>query len=132
MVKIELNASNIVGLRCASEYLQMTEGYGEGNLILQSEFFLKQVFTNWPDTLKALETCEEFSPYAEELRILSRCIDALADKVCADTGLFSWPVSEVDRSRSPGGTVFWNGICTPAKTSGLVVWGRITSKVTIF
>jgi hypothetical protein len=37
-VKIELTALNVVNLRCAAEYLEMTEDYGEGNLIAQTEF----------------------------------------------------------------------------------------------
>ncbi|KAL3839661.1 hypothetical protein ACJIZ3_024252 [Penstemon smallii] len=104
-VKIELTSMNVVCLRCASEYLQMTEEYGEGNLIAQTESFLNEVFGNWTDTIKALETCEEVIPHAEELHIVSRCINSLAMKACADPKLFNWPV----------GTVFWNGICTATK-----------------
>ncbi|KAL8516296.1 hypothetical protein ACS0TY_014814 [Phlomoides rotata] len=101
-VKIELTSMNVVSIRCASEYLQMTEEYGEGNLIAQTEGFLNEIFSNWTDTIKALETCEEVMPHAEELHIISRCIHSLAAKACADPNLFSWPVS--------GCT--WNGICT--------------------
>ncbi|CAI9760693.1 unnamed protein product [Fraxinus pennsylvanica] len=36
-VKIELTSMNVVSLRCAAEYLQMNEEYGEGNLITQTE-----------------------------------------------------------------------------------------------
>ncbi|PQQ21100.1 BTB/POZ domain-containing protein [Prunus yedoensis var. nudiflora] len=38
-VKIELTALNVVILRCAAEYLQMTEDYEQGNLIAQAEKF---------------------------------------------------------------------------------------------
>ncbi|KAM7526891.1 hypothetical protein LguiA_016793 [Lonicera macranthoides] len=108
--KIELTAMNVVGLRCAAEYLQMTEDCGEGNLITQTESFLNEVFCNWVDTIKALETCEEVIPYAEELHIVSRCINSLAMKTCADPTLLSWPVSG-----NPGDTVLWNGIRTSSK-----------------
>ena len=57
-VKIEITALNVVSLRCAAEYLQMTENYGEGNLISQTEALLEEVLSNWPDSIKALETCE--------------------------------------------------------------------------
>ncbi|KAL6012691.1 hypothetical protein ACLOJK_003180 [Asimina triloba] len=45
--------------RCAAEYLEMSEEYGEGNLISQTEFFLNQVVSrSWKDSIKALQTCE--------------------------------------------------------------------------
>ncbi|XP_039038902.1 BTB/POZ domain-containing protein At5g03250-like [Hibiscus syriacus] len=115
-VRLELNAMNIVGLRCAAEYLQMSEDHGDGNLITQTESFLNEMFGHWTDTVKALETCEEFLPYSEELHIVSRCIDSLAMKACADTSLFSWPLSERGIAQRPEGShVLWNGICTTAK-----------------
>ncbi|PIA37343.1 hypothetical protein AQUCO_03000142v1 [Aquilegia coerulea] len=79
-VKIELNAMNVVSLRCAAEHLQMDETYGEGNLIKQTEDFLNEVFGNWVDSIKALEACEEVLPHAEETHIDSRCINSLAMK----------------------------------------------------
>ncbi|XP_037493297.1 BTB/POZ domain-containing protein At5g03250 isoform X1 [Jatropha curcas] len=114
-VKIELSAMNIVSLRCAAEYLQMSEDYGEGNLITQTENFLNEIFGNWRDSLKALETCEEVLPNAEELHIVSRCINSLAMKACADPSLFSWPITGCKNVQSPEATVFWNGIRTSAK-----------------
>ncbi|KAJ9175527.1 hypothetical protein P3X46_014075 [Hevea brasiliensis] len=114
-VKIELSALNIVSLRCAAEYLQMSEDHGEGNLITQTEIFLNEIFGNWRDSLKALETCEEVFSHAEEIHIVSRCINSLAMKACADPSLFSWPMSGCENVKSPEGTVFWNGIRTSAK-----------------
>ncbi|KAL2539778.1 BTB/POZ domain-containing protein [Abeliophyllum distichum] len=103
-VKLELTATNVVSLRCASEYLEMNEDYGEGNLIKQAESFLNEVFGSWVGTFKALETCEDALPLAEELHIVSRCIDCLATKACAEPVLMS-PVS----------TVLWNGIHSTSK-----------------
>ncbi|CAN6723666.1 unnamed protein product [Malus baccata var. baccata] len=108
-VKIELTAMNVVILRCAAEYLQMTEDYEQGNLIAQTEVFLTEVFSNWRDSIVALETCEEVQQYAEELHIASRCIDSLAIKACADPKLFSWPIlSGENDMKNP--TASWNGI----------------------
>lgn len=118
-VKIELNASNIVSLRCTAEYMRMTEDYGEGNLIVQTENFLNDIFGNWTDSIKVLETCEEVLPQAEELHIVSRCINSLAMKTCADPSLFSWPMSGHSTVQSPEGTAFWNGIGTASKTHSL-------------
>lgn len=114
-IKLELTSSNVVSLRCAAEYLQMTEEYGEGNLISQTEVFLNVVFGNWTDTIKALETCEEVLPNAEELHIVSRCINSLAMKAYADPKLFNWPVSECNVPETTEANEMWNGICTATK-----------------
>lgn len=114
-VKIDLTAANVVSLRCAAEYLRMSDEYGEGNLITQTENFLNEVFGNWTDSIRALETCEEDLPHAEELHIVSRCINSLAMKACADPSLFSWPMSGRTDGQSPGGTTLWNGIGVSSK-----------------
>ncbi|XP_027338178.1 BTB/POZ domain-containing protein At5g03250-like [Abrus precatorius] len=109
-VKIEVTALDVVSLRCAAEYLQMTENYGEGNLIAHTEAFLNEIFSNWPDSIKALETCEEVQPFAEELHIVSRCIDSLAMKACSDPNLFNWPVAGRTCMQNQANHVLWNGI----------------------
>lgn len=116
-VKLELTASNVVCLRCAAEHLEMTEEYGEGNLISQTEMFLNQVvLKNWKDSLRALQTCEDVLSYAEELQITKRCIESLAMKASTDPNLFGWPVMEHGGPmQSPGGSVLWNGISTGAR-----------------
>lgn len=116
-VKLELTAANVVYLRCAAEHLEMTEEYEEGNLISQTEIFLNQVvLRNWKDSLKALQTCDDVLPYAEELQIPKRCIDSLAAKACTDPNLFGWPIMEHGGPmQSPGGSVLWNGISTGAR-----------------
>lgn len=116
-VKLELTASNVVYLRCAAEYLEMTEDYGDGNLISQTETFLNQVvLKNWKDSLRALQTCDDILPYAEELHVTERCIESLAMKASTDPNLFGWPVMEHGGPmQSPGGSVLWNGISTGAR-----------------
>ncbi|KAK4360303.1 hypothetical protein RND71_019255 [Anisodus tanguticus] len=116
-VKLELTAANVVYLRCAAEHLDMTEEYGEGNLVSQTEVFLNQVvLRSWKDSLKALQTCDDVLPYAEELKITKRCIDSLAVKACTDPNLFGWPVMEhIGPLQSPGGSILWNGISTGAR-----------------
>ncbi|KAL5771877.1 hypothetical protein ACOSQ2_011801 [Xanthoceras sorbifolium] len=116
-VKLELTASNVVYLRCAAEHLEMTEEYGEGNLIVQTETFLNQVvLRNWKDSIKALQTADDILLEAEELNIVKRCIESLAMKACTDPNLFGWPVVEHGGPmQSPGGSVLWNGISTGAR-----------------
>lgn len=132
-VKLELTASNVVFLRCASEHLQMTEEYGEGNLISQTELFLNQVVLHgWKDTIKALHTCEDVLPHAEDLHIVKRCIESLVLKACTNPNLFGWPV-EHGSMQSPGGSVLWNGISTGArpKESSLDWWYEDVSSLSL-
>jgi len=118
-VKIELTAFNVVSLRCAAEYLEMTDNYGEGNLVGMTETFLNEVFGNWTDSIKALQTCEEVIDYAEDLHIISRCVDSLAVKACADPSLFNWPVGGGKNATSGQNTEdeshLWNGISASGK-----------------
>lgn len=115
-VKLELTASNVVYLRCAAEHLQMTEEIAEGNLIAQTETFLNQVvLRSWKDSLKALQTCDDLLPHAEDLQVVKRCIESLAVKACTDPNLFGWPMMEHGVMQSPGGSVLWNGISTGAR-----------------
>uniref|UniRef100_A0A1J3ILZ9 BTB/POZ domain-containing protein n=4 Tax=Noccaea caerulescens TaxID=107243 RepID=A0A1J3ILZ9_NOCCA len=119
-VKIELTAFNVVSLRCAAEYLEMTDNYGEGNLVGMTETFLNEVFGNWTDSIKALQTCEEVTDYAEDLHIISRCVDSLAIKACADPSLFNWPVgggknATSDKNTEDAESHLWNGISASGK-----------------
>ncbi|XVE96705.1 hypothetical protein REPUB_Repub02eG0245900 [Reevesia pubescens] len=104
-----------ISIRCAAEYLRMTDGYGDGNLVKQIESFLNEVLGNWADSIRALEACEEVFPYAEELHIVSRCIDFLAMKACADPSLFNWPFPGYDTKQSSKNTGLWNGILAATK-----------------
>ncbi|XP_022756213.1 BTB/POZ domain-containing protein At1g30440-like [Durio zibethinus] len=116
-VKLELTASNVVYLRCAAKHLEMTEEYGEGNLITQTETFLNQVvLRNWKDSLGALQKCDDIIAFADELNITKRCIESLAMKASTDPNLFGWPIMEHGGPmQSPGGSVLWNGISTGAR-----------------
>jgi len=114
-VKLEITALNVVSLRCAAEYLQMTENYGADNLIGHTESFLNEVFSNWPDSIKALETCEEVQNFAEDLHIVSRCIDSLAMKACSDPDLFNWQVTGRNDAKNQEEHELWNGMSCESK-----------------
>ncbi|KAL5998342.1 hypothetical protein ACLOJK_009282 [Asimina triloba] len=114
-IKLELTALNVVSLRCAAEHLQMTEEYGKRNLISVTEGFLDEVLRSWKDAMKALETCEDLLPHAEEVNIVSRCIESLAARACVDPSLFNWPPSRSNSMRGLDGSVLWNGIRTGEK-----------------
>jgi hypothetical protein len=117
-VKVEITANNVVGLRCAAEYLEMTEEMQRDNLIARTESFLQQVVVHsWPDSVCALQSCTVFIPQVEELGI----IETLVDSVCVkagmnDTSLGGWPMQDHRSLQSPGGSLLWNGISTGAQT----------------
>ncbi|KAK9714247.1 hypothetical protein RND81_06G081300 [Saponaria officinalis] len=92
-MKLEITSLNIVTLRCAGEYLEMTEEYGEENLIVVTETFLSEIFDSWTDSIKALETCEDVLAQAEKVNIVSRCINSLAMKAFSDQSLLNRPIS---------------------------------------
>ncbi|KAL4583709.1 hypothetical protein LXL04_008292 [Taraxacum kok-saghyz] len=87
----EIPATNISGLRCAAEYLEMTEDLEEGNLIFKTEAFLSYVvLSSWRDSILVLKSCEKLSPWAENLQIVRRCSESIAWKACANPKGIRW------------------------------------------
>ncbi|KAK1264803.1 BTB/POZ domain-containing protein [Acorus gramineus] len=75
----EINTANVVHLRCISEYLEMTEDYKEDNLISRTETYLKDIVAqNLEKSIEVLCASESLLPIAEEVGVVSRCIDAIA------------------------------------------------------
>ncbi|KAL8550571.1 hypothetical protein ACS0TY_009121 [Phlomoides rotata] len=84
-ITITLSAYNIVSIRCAAEYLQMTEDVDKGNLIYKVEVFLSScILHGWRDSIVTLQTTKAFPILSEDLGITSRCIEAIASKVLAN------------------------------------------------
>lgn len=99
-IAVDLTASNISGLRCAAEYLEMTEDFEEGNLIFKTEAFLSYVvLSSWRDSIVVLKSCEGLSPWAENLQIVRRCSESIAWKACANPRSIRWAYT--GRSNSP-------------------------------
>ncbi|KFK25344.1 hypothetical protein AALP_AA8G100500 [Arabis alpina] len=85
---LDLNPLNVASLRCASEFLYMTEEFEDGNLISKTEAFLTfVVLTSWRDTFTVLKSCANLSPWSENLQIVRRCCDLLAWKACNDDNI---------------------------------------------
>lgn len=115
-VRVELTPRNIVTVYCAADFLEMTDEYGEGNLLSKSEsYFHKNVLRNWKDCILALQSSEAVTSYAEKLQIVSKCLNALSMMVCTDPSLFGWPMMMYGSLQSPGGSILWNGINTGAR-----------------
>ncbi|KAK7246715.1 hypothetical protein RIF29_41585 [Crotalaria pallida] len=90
-IAVDLTAGNISGLRCAAEYLEMTEDLEEGNLIFKTEAFLSYVvLSSWRDSIVVLKSCEKLSPWAENLQIVRRCSESIAWKACANPKGIKW------------------------------------------
>ncbi|KAL3843783.1 hypothetical protein ACJIZ3_001186 [Penstemon smallii] len=101
-ISVDLTANIISGLRCAAEYLEMTEDLEEGNLIFKTEAFLSYVvLSSWRDSILVLKSCENLSPWAENLQIVRRCSESIAWKACANPKGIRWQYTgKVPRSVS--------------------------------
>ncbi|KAL1536725.1 BTB/POZ domain-containing protein DOT3-like isoform X1 [Salvia divinorum] len=92
---ISLNVSNVAALRCASEFLEMTEALEDGNLISKTEaFFTFVVLSSWGDSIAVLKSCETLSPWTENLQIVRRCCDTIAWKITGETSTVGGLVNE--------------------------------------
>ncbi|XP_031499655.1 BTB/POZ domain-containing protein At3g44820 isoform X1 [Nymphaea colorata] len=115
-IKFELAPTNFVAVYCAADYLEMTEGYGEDNLLAKSEAFLhRTILRSWKDCLLCLQSCEAVLIKSEELQIVNKCVNAISMMACTDPSLFGWPMMMYGSLQSPGGSILWNGINTGAR-----------------
>ncbi|KAI5059388.1 hypothetical protein GOP47_0026127 [Adiantum capillus-veneris] len=116
-IVITLNAFNVMAVRCAAEYLEMTEAMEKGNLGFKLEVFLNSsIFRSWKDTIISLQATEALLPWAEDLKIVSRCIDSISTKACVDPAKVEWSFTHARASLSnlslpyDGVSPPWNGI----------------------
>ncbi|CAK9174085.1 unnamed protein product [Ilex paraguariensis] len=112
-IAVDLTATNISGLRCAAEYLEMTEDLEEGNLIFKTEAFLSYVvLSSWRDSILVLKSCEKLSPWAENLQIVRRCSESIAWKACANPKGIRWQYTgKPPKVSSPN----WNENSSPSR-----------------
>ncbi|KAI9079016.1 hypothetical protein K1719_039016 [Acacia pycnantha] len=81
--KIEITASNVASLYCASHFLEMSDDLEKGNLTSKTEAFLSfLMLSSWKDTFRILKCSEPISSWAKELDIVKRCSEAIAWKAC--------------------------------------------------
>ncbi|KAM3382286.1 hypothetical protein P3S68_007860 [Capsicum galapagoense] len=84
-VDFEITAANVAELCCVSDYLEMTEEYSKNNLGSRAEEHLEVVVSkNLEMCVEVLKQCENLFPLADELKIVTRCIDAIASKACVE------------------------------------------------
>ncbi|KAL4366898.1 hypothetical protein GQ457_05G013160 [Hibiscus cannabinus] len=121
-VKMDLSSSTVVPLRCAAEFLEMTDEYSEDNLISKTERFLSQsVFKSLKESIKALKSCESVMTLAESLGIVQRLIDSIASRASfVDPTMFGWPVNDgAIEAKEASAQALWNGIETGLRRKAL-------------
>ncbi|KAG6471083.1 hypothetical protein ZIOFF_072180 [Zingiber officinale] len=102
-VKVEITACSVAALRCAAEYLEMTEEFAEENLVAKTERFLDQsVLRSSRDSVKALKSCENLHTMAEDLGLVQRFVDSITALASATADLSSLSGRAV--------ATLWNGI----------------------
>ncbi|KAD6119937.1 hypothetical protein R6Q59_025972 [Mikania micrantha] len=82
-INFEITVHNVAALRCAAEYLEMTDEYCDGNLAGRTDDFLVQVaLTSLSGAVVVLKSCEDLLPVAEQISIVKRCVDLASAKAC--------------------------------------------------
>lgn len=84
-INFDITVANAAQLRCAAEFLEMTDDYGAENLHCRTEAFLNEVvLSSIEKSTAVLLTCTPILQHAEEAKVVNRCIDAIASKVCSE------------------------------------------------
>ncbi|KZV29887.1 BTB/POZ domain-containing protein [Dorcoceras hygrometricum] len=90
-ISFEITSENIAALRCAAEFLEMTEDYATGNLIQRTESYTNEVaLKTVSGAVSILHSSENLLPMAEEVRLVSRSIDSVAIIMCRDRSIDWW------------------------------------------
>ncbi|XP_062187639.1 BTB/POZ domain-containing protein At5g48130-like [Phragmites australis] len=76
---VPLDPFNVAAVRCAAEFLDV------GGLGARCDLYINQVvLQSWDDALIVLQRCQPLLPVAEELLIVSRCVESLAFMACME------------------------------------------------
>ncbi|XWS29346.1 hypothetical protein CRYUN_Cryun24cG0021500 [Craigia yunnanensis] len=129
-VKIDISSSTVVPLRCAAEFLEMTDEFSEDNLISKTKRFLSQsVSKSLKELIKALKSCESVMSLAESLGIVQRLIDSVASRASStDPTLFGWPVNDgIVEVKGASSQALWNGIETGLRRKSLARTNNVQS-----
>ncbi|GFZ13462.1 phototropic-responsive NPH3 family protein [Actinidia rufa] len=84
-VNFEITSANVAQLCCVSDYLELTEEFSKNNLSSRAEEYLDSIVCkNLEMCVDVLQQCENLLPLADDLKIVSRCIDAIVSKTCVE------------------------------------------------
>ncbi|KAG6490997.1 hypothetical protein ZIOFF_052329 [Zingiber officinale] len=85
-VSFEISVNSVAAVRCAAEYLQMTEDYCRGNLVQRTEEFINQIaLKTLPGAVALLRSCDDAPDLlrpVEHVRIVQRSVDVISLKAC--------------------------------------------------
>lgn len=105
-INFEISTENIAMLRCVAEYLEMTEEFAVGNLVGRSESYINEVaLKSLGGAVCVLHMSQSLLPTAEKVKLVSRCIDAIAFVACKDSH-FSMS-ARVSETQQPKSVVDW-------------------------
>ncbi|KAJ8765602.1 hypothetical protein K2173_014724 [Erythroxylum novogranatense] len=108
-INFEISTENIAMLRCVAEYLEMTEDYAVGNLVARTEAYLNEVsLKSLAGAVSVLHLSENLIPLAEKVKLVSRCIDAIAFIACKESQF-----STLGRSADSSDAVISSTVCQP-------------------
>ncbi|KAL2645014.1 hypothetical protein R1flu_012601 [Riccia fluitans] len=117
---IQIDSTNVAELRCMGEFLQMNENYGKGNICERSDLYMSQVvLQSWQDTMVVLLRSQRLLPYAEDLQIVARCVEALAFMACME---MIDPLERISRPRMSTESHFWSDTSSSSKGSNSPDW----------
>ncbi|XP_014494796.1 BTB/POZ domain-containing protein At1g03010 [Vigna radiata var. radiata] len=84
-INVEFTLSNIALLRCTAHFLEMTEEFSEKNLESRVEAYLRDtVLPNISSTVYVLHSCEALLPMSEEINLVNKLINAIANNACKE------------------------------------------------
>ncbi|KAF7831216.1 root phototropism protein 2 [Senna tora] len=84
-VNFEITVNNVAALRCAAEYLKMNDNYSDNNLAGRTEEFISQVaLSSLSNAVLLLKSCQQLLPFANDLGIVKRCVEAVSLKACSE------------------------------------------------
>ncbi|GLT28536.1 hypothetical protein SLA2020_034600 [Shorea laevis] len=84
-IHVEITLSNVAMLRCAAHILEMTDEFAEKNLENRTEAYLKDmVLPNISNSISVLHQCESLLPVSEEINLVNRLINAIANNACKE------------------------------------------------
>ncbi|KAL1351033.1 hypothetical protein AAHE18_06G067900 [Arachis hypogaea] len=82
-INVEFTLSNVAKLRCIAHFLEMTEEFAEKNLETRAESYLKEsVLPSIQNSISVLHHCETLLPISEEINLVSRLINSVANNAC--------------------------------------------------
>ncbi|XP_050213169.1 BTB/POZ domain-containing protein At3g08570-like isoform X2 [Mercurialis annua] len=110
-MNFEITTANVAHLRCAAEYLEMTEDYRDENLVERTEIYLSEVVVQSIEkSVEVLSACEMLLPTAEEIGIPNRCVEAIAINACKEqlvSGLSRLECNEESAELKSGCIEWW-------------------------